>query len=72
MQTTLRRNFSNWLTQRLAKTPSHKTVALLVDKSEVATLECIHPHNKSEHFVQDLALDKHHWIYLNERRTLVV
>jgi hypothetical protein len=63
MQTGLRRNFSQWLSNRLAQTPKHKTVALLVDKSEIATLECIKPQSDSEHFRQDLTLEKHHWIY---------
>jgi hypothetical protein len=35
-------------------------------------LDCLKPYSSSEHFVQDLALDKHHWIYNENRRILVV
>ena len=72
MQQILKRPFSTWLHARLAAAPKHKTVALLVDKSEVETLDCLKPYSESVHFRQDLTLEKKHWIYSNDRRVLVV
>ena len=68
----LKRPFSTWLHTRLAAAPKHKTVALLIDKSEVEALDCLKPYNQSVHFRQDLAMEKSHWIYSNDRRVLVV
>jgi hypothetical protein len=53
-----KRGFS-WLTTRLAQVPKHRTKAILVDKSEVASLEFLKPYSQSEHFCQDLTLLKH-------------
>ena len=50
MQSALKRNFSQWLASRLAAAPKNKTVALVVDKSEVKTLDLIKPFNDSQHF----------------------
>lgn len=72
MQQISKRNFSQWLLSRLATASKSKTVALVVDKSEVKDLDFIKPLNESQHFCQDLAMDKHHWVYTNDRRALIV
>ena len=67
-----RRGFSAWLHKRLAEAPKHKTKAVLVDKSEVATLDCLKPYSESTHFRQDLTLMKHHWIYNPQHGRMLV
>jgi hypothetical protein len=57
MQQFIKRPFSTWLHQRLEAAPKNKTIALLVDKSEVESLDCLKPFNQSVHFRQDLTME---------------
>jgi len=45
---------------------------VLVDKSEVASLDCLKPYNESIHFRQDLTMMKHHWIYNPQHGRMLV
>ena len=58
--------------QRIAQVDPSKTLAIMVDKSEVQQLECLKPYSASEHFRKDLALEKKQWIYHQGRRMLVL
>ena len=76
-QNSSRRLFSKWLHTRLAQVPANKTVALLVDHSEVKNgeLSCLEHLHGSEHFRQDLSLNKSAWFYTNDaqmRRCLLI
>ena len=72
MSQSLKKDFSNWLNGRLVQVPANKTVAVLVDKTEIEELEFLKPHSDSEHFRLDLSLHKYQWIYHENRRVLVV
>ena len=72
-----KRYFSKWLHDRLAHVPANKTVALLVDKSEVKNQElaCLEPLHASQDFRHDLTLNKSAWFYTNDeqmRRCLLI
>jgi len=58
--------------KRLAEAPKHKTKAVVVDKSEVASLDCLKPYSESPHFIQDLNMMKHQWIYHAEHGRMLV
>ena len=63
-----KRMFSKWLHDRLARVPATKTVALLVDHSEVKSqsLDCLSHVHSSEHWRHDLTLNKSAWIYTKD------
>ena len=59
--------------QRIAKVDPSKTLAIMVDKSELQSLYCLKPYSDSEHFCKDLVLEKKQWIYYKgDRRMLVL
>ena len=65
-----------WLKERLthAHKNTSKTVALVVDKSEVENLDILGHLAKSKEFKQDLAMQKSYWFYSPEtmKRFLLV
>ena len=68
---------SKWLHDRLAAVPASKTVALLVDHSEVQeqSLDCLSHVHGSKDFRDDLTLNKSAWIYTSDeskRRCLLI
>ena len=69
-----KRLFSQWLHTRLAQAPAQKTVALLVDHSEVKNqeLSCLSPVHTSADFRLDLTMNQFAWVYLDQRRVLLL
>lgn len=67
-----KRFFGSWLNTRLAQVRPDKTLAVLVDKSELTSIEFLKHHTASDDFCKDLILEKKQWIYWNGRRMLVL
>jgi len=66
--------FSQWLEKAAAGVAPEKTLALLVDHTEVQKLDCLSHLHGSKEWRQDLTLHKHQWVYnpSNGRRMLVL
>jgi hypothetical protein len=71
IQRQTRRFSTQWISQRLSelqKTQPEKTVAIVVDHSEVAELDKVLPAGlaQSKEFLQDLKMSNSYWFYHGE------